>query len=198
MVIGMKLKDMEFTKKTLAGINACQDAIDFCTRNGLFCNTQIKNLEIEGVYKGWAAWINRRSDWDLEYNIAGNITKITCPNGVIETLKYDTAGNLVEKINWNGTTETLKYDTAGNLVEKINWNGTTETRKYDASGNLVEIKYWNGNIETREYDSLGNITKICGVNGKFYRYKYKKTENKFTVTYSGETILKIHNTEGWA
>ena len=173
----MKLKDMKFTEKTLVDTNACQDAIDFCDRNGLFCNTRIKNLEITGGYRGWEEWLNYRLDWGLE---------------------YDTSGNLVEIIRPDDTTETRKYDTAGNLVEITYPDDTTGTRKYDASGNPVEIKYWDGKIETREYDSLGNITKICGVNGKFYRYKYKKTKKKFVVMCNGKNMLEIHNPEGWA
>ena len=216
----MKLKNMKFTEKTLVDIDACQGAIDFCIRNGLFCNTQIKNLEIAGEYKGWAAWINRKSDWDLGYNTAGNLVKITRSIREIETRKYDASGNPVEIINWDGTTETRKYDASGNLVETINRKGMVETRKYniagnlveiryssgktkilikyDTSGNLVKIKYSNGMTETYEYDITGNLTKITYPNDEIETYEYERTEKKFIMRCNGKTVLKIHNLEGWA
>ena len=92
----MKLKNMSFTKKTLEDIDACQEAIDFCERNGLFCKTQIKNLEITGEYNSWADWLRSRINRDLEYNTAGNLTKITYSNGTVRTHEYDTTGNLTK------------------------------------------------------------------------------------------------------
>ena len=195
----MKLKNMKFTEKTLVDIDACQGAIDFCIRNGLFCNTQIKNLEIAGEYKGWAAWINRKSDWDLGYNTAGNLVKITRSIREIETRKYDASGNLVETINRKGMVETRKYNIAGNLVEIRYSSGKTKILiKYDTSGNLVKIKYSNGMTETYEYDITGNLTKITYPNDEIETYEYERTEKKFIMRCNGKTVLKIHNLEGWA
>ena len=64
----MKLKNMSFTKKTLVDACACQEAIDFCERNGLFCNVPIKNLEIIGKYKGWVEWLRFKLNMDYEYD----------------------------------------------------------------------------------------------------------------------------------
>ena len=212
---------MPFTKKTLKSIEACQEAIEFCERNRLFCNTPIKNLEIEGKYKRWAKWLNNRRELDYEYDTFGNLVKITYIDGWIETYMYeydaaenitriiypesmveirdyDTMGRPTRIIRPNGIVETHVYDTAGNLTRTSYSNGETETYEYDIAGNLKRITYPNGETETHKYDTVGNLTKVECSYGLIETYNYCKTKTEFTMEQRGRMLLHIYNPEGWA
>ena len=131
----MKLKNMNFTKKTLEDIDACQEAIDFCERNGLFCNTQIKNLEITGKYKGWVEWLRFKLNMDYEYDSSDRLVKIPYLDGTTKTYEYNTAGNPTKITYPNGDVETRVYDTAGNLTKIIHPNGAITVYEYKKTEN---------------------------------------------------------------
>ena len=105
----MKLKDMNFTKKTLTITKACQDAIDFCERNELFIETPIKDLKISGPYRGWKQWLEYRLENEYEYDSSGNLVKETFPNGDTRKYEYDSSGNLVKETDFRGRTREYEH-----------------------------------------------------------------------------------------
>ena len=218
----MKLKEMPFTKKTLKSIEACQEAIEFCERNRLFCNTPIKNLEIEGKYKRWAKWLNNRRELDYEYDTFGNLVKITYIDGWIETYmyEYDAAGNITRitypdgrvethdcDITWgptrikypSGIVETYEYDTVGNTTKTSCSNGRVEINEYDTAGRLMKIVYLRDGVETciYKYDIAGNTARIVYPNGLTGTHEYDSAGNPTRITYpTGEYDICEYDTVG--
>lgn len=164
----MKLKEMPFTKETLKIINASPEIIDLCERNGLFCDTLIKNF--------------------------GKPTE----KKTYQTCKYDAAGNLTEIVYSGGWTETWKYDIAGNLTEIIHSDGWTKTCKYDISGTLTKILYYDSGVETYKPDIIGKSIKIACSGGDITEYLCHKTKTEFAIKRGKKIILCIYNPEGWA
>jgi len=83
------------------------------------------------------------------YDLDGNRTTITSPNGYRTTLSYDHLGRLTRAAQpnvklWDSSTHaptaTLGYDGDGNVVRTTDGAGDPTTRTYDALGRLISSK----------------------------------------------------------
>ena len=75
------------------------------------------------------------------YDLAGNRTSLSYPDGLIATNTFDTASRLRSVTDWRGRTTSYQYDTAGRLVGMTYPNGVTHTRAYDPAGRLSAMDY---------------------------------------------------------
>ena len=134
----MKLKEMPFTKETLKIINASPEIIDLCERNGLFCDTLIKNF--------------------------GNLVKILHSDNSTKMCKYDHTWNLTEIIHSDGWTKTCKYDISGTLTKILYYDSEVETYKPDIIGKAIKIACSDGDIT--EYSCHKTKTEFAIKRGK--------------------------------
>lgn len=81
------------------------------------------------------------------YDIAGNLTGVTDPNGNVTTYVYDDFGRMLTQTSPVTGTTSYGYDAAGNLTSTTEANGATTTRTYDALGRGL------GAVSTRDAES---------------------------------------------
>jgi len=71
------------------------------------------------------------------YDLADNLTAITCPNGKTVTRVYNAAGRLTAVGDWLGHTTSFAYDADANLVTESYPNGVAGTFTYDNADRLA-------------------------------------------------------------
>ena len=65
------------------------------------------------------------------YDIQGNLTSVTDPNGNVTSYVYDDFGRMLSQTSPVTGTTSYRYDLAGNLVSTTDANGATTVRTYD-------------------------------------------------------------------
>ena len=97
------------------------------------------------------------------YDVDGQPTRITDPNGVATTLTYDVRGRLrtrtVNAGNPLAETTGFDYDNAGQLVKVTMPDGSFLRYQYDAAHRLTEIGDSLGNVIQYTLDAMGNRIK---------------------------------------
>jgi RHS repeat-associated protein len=99
------------------------------------------------------------------YDLAGDVTTRTYPDGTATTYGYDNDGRLASATS-GGVTTAYAYDAASNLVTTTlpSGNGYVETRTYDRAGRLTDVKNAKAGSTLSEFamtmDAVGNPTTI--------------------------------------
>ena len=104
------------------------------------------------------------------YDLAGQLTAATYPDGTMEMFQYDAVGNRVfangEAYTANELNQvltagdaTFTYDDNGNMTSRIDANGTT-TYEYDSKSRLVRVVRSDGNAWSCQYDAFGNRVQV--------------------------------------
>ena len=97
------------------------------------------------------------------YDVDGQPTRITDPNGVVTMLSYDVRGRLrtrsVNAGNASAETTAFEYDNAGQLVRVTMPDGSFLRYQYDAAHRLTEIADGLGNVIQYTLDAMGNRIK---------------------------------------
>lgn len=73
------------------------------------------------------------------YDLAGNVVKLTYPDGRSVDRAYDDAGQFVRLTDWNGGIDAFDYDADGNLTAIHYPNGVTESTSVDAAGLVASV-----------------------------------------------------------
>jgi RHS repeat-associated protein len=97
-----------------------------------------------------------------EYDLAGNLTKLTYPGNLAVLYSYDAYNRLQTVTDWANRTTTYLYDLAGRVTEVVRPNGTRRKLVYDAASQLkqIEEKAQNGQMiwfHALKYDNDGRI-----------------------------------------
>ncbi|HEX7152948.1 MAG TPA: RHS repeat-associated core domain-containing protein [Thermoanaerobaculia bacterium] len=95
------------------------------------------------------------------YHPDGQLATVTQTLGagtVVTQYGYDLHGNLTSVTDPNGNTTTYVYDDFGQLLQQTSPVTGTTTYSYDASGNLLSTTDANGATTVRTYDALGRVT----------------------------------------
>jgi len=71
------------------------------------------------------------------YDLHGNLTSVTDPNGNVTTYLYDDFGRMLRQVSPVSGTTTYTYDAAGNVTSSTDANGATTSRAYDALNRLL-------------------------------------------------------------
>jgi RHS repeat-associated protein len=99
------------------------------------------------------------------YDLAGNPTSRTYPDGTVTTYGYDNDERLASATS-GGVTTSYAYDPASNLVTTTlpSGNGYVETRTYDRAGRLTDVKNAKAGATLSEFavttDAVGNPTTV--------------------------------------
>lgn len=161
---------------------------------------------------------NGKSKIRYEYDIYGNITKLTYPDGTYVAYKYDELDRLVAITNREGKNTSYKYDDNGNVTEVHRPNNTYTLMSYDNNDRVTDVRNY-GIVDLfgfssktivlsqyqYSYDRSGNIVSekkfvyTSGSNSNFFQYIFAKLFNKSTVTSysynSRNQLVKESNTE---
>jgi RHS repeat-associated protein len=94
------------------------------------------------------------------YDSLGRLTKVTDGTGATVSYGYDLDGNITALTYPNGKTVTRTFTAAGQLASVTDWLGHTTAFGYDPDGNLASEAYPNGVAETASYDKTGQPATI--------------------------------------
>ena len=117
-------------------------------------------------------------DWTYHYDLAGQLTSVTLPNGRSIDYVYDAAGNRVS-VTDNGqkadysTTNLNQYVTIGTAIYS-----------YDADGNLVS-KTDGSNTWTYTYDDQNRFIGLAGPDGT-WAFRYDTFGNRVGAVHNGQ------------
>jgi RHS repeat-associated protein len=92
-----------------------------------------------------------------EYDIYGNTTKITNPDGTEISATYDEQGQKISETNQVGETRYFFYDEYGLVTSVIMPDGSKYEYEYDVGGNQTLIRDPNGHETRFTYDSFGRM-----------------------------------------
>jgi RHS repeat-associated protein len=106
------------------------------------------------------------------FDVLGNRTTTTYPDGTDETLVYDANHNQVSSTDRTGRTTRYQYDALNRLTQIDYPDGSTIKRRYDADGQLVAMTDENGNTITYAYDADGRVTQSTDALGDTTTFSY--------------------------
>ncbi len=105
--------------------------------------------------------------------LAGNLTKITTPNGRYLTFTYDSSNRITQATDILGRTITYTYDASGRLWKVTNPMTGVAEYTYDASHRLLTMKEPNGNTHvTNTYDANGRVATQTQADSTTYQFAY--------------------------
>jgi len=120
-------------------------------------------LASETVDPGTGSHLNQVTDY--AYDGLGRLKQTTKYDGatpVISSYAYDLEGNLTTATDPNGNTTTYAYNDLGLLSSKANpvqaANSTPWSYSYDHDGNLTQVTDPNGSVTDNTYDALDQLT----------------------------------------
>ena len=135
------------------------------------------------------------------YDLAGNLTLLTYPNGHQVTETYYAAGRLSTVTDWLKNTTTFGYDHDSNLTTETFPAGTNEVDRYtyDDGDNLIGITDTQGATTlasfeyTRDADKLLASSTITGITAPNETYDYTKLNQLGSVNTQTYAYDKANN-----
>jgi RHS repeat-associated protein len=114
------------------------------------------------------------------YNSLNRLTRVVNGAGKSVSYGYDLNGNETSLTYPNGSTITRSYDNAGRLIAITDWFGHTTTFALDADGNTTTATYPNGVVSSTAYDAAGTISEIDDVAGgsNIASFSYTRDANR--------------------
>ncbi|MBI3245681.1 MAG: VCBS repeat-containing protein [Deltaproteobacteria bacterium] len=122
------------------------------------------------------------------YNSAGNLTRITFPDGTTRTTSYDAAKRKIEETDQAGQSTQFVYDATGRLIRVTDAAGSSTAYSYDALGNQLTQSDANSHTTQMTSDILGRETKRSRPLGQFETFTYDANGNQLSHTdFNGQT-----------
>jgi RHS repeat-associated protein len=117
-----------------------------------------------------------------EYDLAGNVIKITTPGEHTTTIAYDALGNVTQVGTAEGThTRTFAYDAEHNPISQSDAAGVVTRYVYDALNQLVTMTDANANETQLGYDVRGNLIQQRDPLGNERTWQYNALDQIITV-----------------
>ena len=145
------------------------------TRKFTFDKRIRRATEIEDV---WSGGTNRT---EFVYDKAGNVLRVTGPEGKTVSYAYDARNRLVAVTNAAGDVSSRIYDDRDNVIATIDQAGMTNRFVYDRNDRLIQEIASNGRTFNYRYDALGNMTNIVDGNGQITQFAHDRG-NRVTQT----------------
>ena len=105
-------------------------------------------------------------------NPDGSLTKLTTPEGSIQTFAYNSERLLTESEDGNGNKTQYTYGAFDLLQSQTLPNGETLTFHYDKLTRLTEVKNAQGDSYCYEYDKAGQLVRETDFTGRSRAYAY--------------------------
>lgn len=138
----------------------------------------------------------------LEYDDAGNASKITKANGTYSEMTYDAAGKLTalsirREDHSVVSSYSYTYDPNGNVIV-VSGDGVTTNYTYDSLNQLLTASDNQSRNWEYSYDNSGNRTQLIEPSGTTtYSYNDPNNENRLTsVTAGGNTVTYGYDSRG--
>ncbi len=144
--------------------------------------------------------------YTYEYDVHGNITKITDSAGNITRYFYDDMGQLTREDNpYLNKTYSYTYDNAGNRTGRKTYAYTTGTLATATATATQTLTYntgaWGDQLANTTYDAVGNPLTYNGFDmtwsgRQLTQMSRNGGQNKYTFTYNDEGIRTSKNSNG--
>jgi RHS repeat-associated protein len=125
--------------------------------------------------------LSRGGVYSLTYT-AGELTKVTDPNGIITTFGYDADGRALYSQDALGNRTTLTYDAVGNCLTATNPLSQTVTDIYDFRNRITSNTDPAGAGTSFTYDNNNNVLTKTDALSKVTAYTYDPDDRLQTVT----------------
>jgi RHS repeat-associated protein len=96
------------------------------------------------------------------YDLAGDVTSVTDPNGNVTTYRYDDFGRMLSQASPVTGVTSYTYDSAGDVISTTDANGATTARSYDALGRQLSASSSRAGLDT-ENVSYTYDEDACGL-----------------------------------
>jgi RHS repeat-associated protein len=112
------------------------------------------------------------------YDLAGQLTSLTYPNGQTVTRAYDPAGHLAAVGDWLGNTTQFGYDANSNLTSQADANGVSATSEFDNADRLLSLTDQRAGATLASFsyarDNLGQVAAAnsSGAGDSPHAYSY--------------------------
>jgi RHS repeat-associated protein len=134
------------------------------------------------------------------YDSLGRLTESTNGAGAHVGYQYDLTGNTTALSYPNGHAVTKQYDAASRMTGITDWLGHTTTFAYDADSNRTQQNYPNSIVASSGYDVAGNLISIHNHIGYFpvVSYNYERNANnqvtsEGTAGYGSASVTRSYN-----
>jgi YD repeat-containing protein len=142
------------------------------------------------------------------YDLVGNLTHVTKPNGAVLEYIYDVSNRLIaikdsmgNRIDYtldamgNQTLEQVKdptgtlkrshsqvFDELGRMIRSITAGGQVTAYGYDANGNQLSVTDPQQRLSTNSYDALNRLVQVTDAGNGITQYGYDEQDNLVSVT----------------
>ena len=141
------------------------------------------------------------------YDLAGNVTKITMPNGGVTKYEYDTLYRNTAIVDALDNRTEYSYDKDSNVISMTDAKGNVYQFEYDLAGNCTKVIYPDDTTTSSEYDVRGRLTASVDQIDARTEYTYDNANNltsvkdalgnKTTYTYSSNgELLSVTDANG--
>ncbi len=132
---------------------------------------------------------------EYSYDAAGNLVRITLPDGSLRDLAYDAAHRLVEIMDGDGHRLVISYDAADHVIgttvfDAANQVAMKEKREYDADGRFVKLLDASDKATLYGYDAAGNLTSMTDATGRTAAATYDHLSRLTEVLVAGASDAK--------
>lgn len=142
-----------------------------------------------------------------DYDINGNRTGVTTPEGLKTTYVYDDGNRITAVIDHDGVGVYYNLDNNGNVIKETHADGSTTELSYDNSNLLILIEESSNAIEEARkirlgYDNVGNLeTEICtnvdiDKSAEMMFYTYDKDYNLVETITNGVSVYYTYDSAG--
>ena len=160
--------------------DANNNLVEMINENGIATRTDYDELDrpvkVVDNYVGGLASLTVGDDANItttyEYDLHGNLTKITNPRGFTTQFEYDAAHRQTKVIDAENNTTSFTYDKVGNLTAIADRNGNTTANKYDELNRVVSIVNAENHKVKFAYDKVGNLIKATDARGNSTAFTY--------------------------
>ncbi len=142
------------------------------------------------------------------YDIDGNLTAVTDPNGNVTTYVYDDFGQMIKQMSPVTGTTTYAYDFAGNPSSTTDANGATTARTYDPLNRVLtaisicgeqEMVTWTYDASASGQNGAGRVATMSDPSGST-SYGYERrgllhSEDQLIGSWSTSTAYQ-HDADG--
>ena len=133
------------------------------------------------------------SEEAFEYDLNGNIEKITTPRGHEINFEYDKANRMTKRFFPDGSEVIYQYDANGNRTFMQDQHGAY-AYAYDPFDRLAVYLFQPNSASTAvqinyEYDFVGNLVRVVYPSGREIAYTYDG-DNRLTTVDTGEGVVQ--------
>lgn len=119
-----------------------------------------------------AAGLTRKPLWRYERDFAGNLTRITDPEGRTRAFTYDSRGLPLAVTDALGHSTTFQRDDFGRIIVETNALGHTTQYRYNELQKLSDVIRPDGSRIHWDYNPEGLVTRRVAADGATYTYSY--------------------------